>query len=444
MALPEPPAALVAGKYRLTRLLGRGGMGSVWEGIHETLGTRVAVKFIDAEHAGNDDIRQRFVNEARAAARLDSKHVVKVYDQSVGDDGRPYIVMEFLSGESLDSRLERERRLSLADTTRFVLHVSRALARAHDHGIVHRDLKPENVFLVRDEDDRTDIAKVLDFGIAKFIAVSPEGSSSTRTGAVLGTPQYMSPEQARGLRSIDRRTDLWSLGVIAYRCLVGSLPFRGEAVGDLLVNICTSAPPVPSTLVADLPNGFDAWVKRALAREPDDRFQTARELADSLASLAGVDTYWAAPGSGPALGAAPAVPAVTPGVGTAAPFTTTQLTAAKPKRSPRALVLLLAIGIVGVAIVVFAATRGRPRVSAEATPAGAASSLAAPPGATTPAAASPEVTPVTSVEAPVPPASSDVPSPNSARAVEPNPSHAHPRPTPKAAKASRPADLLGY
>jgi hypothetical protein len=131
-------------------------------------------------------------------------------------------------------------------------------------------------------------------------------------------------------------------------------------------------------------------------------------------------------------------------VGTAAPFTTTQLTAAKPKRSPRALVLLLAIGIVGVAIVVFAATRGRPRVSAEATPAGAASSLAAPPGATTPAAASPEVTPVTSVEAPVPPASSDVPSPNSARAVEPNPSHAHPRPTPKAAKASRPADLLGY
>src|SRR5690242_13474006 len=196
---PKPPPGLVAGKYRLTRLLGRGGMGAVWEGVHEHLGTRVAVKFIDSEHAGSDDVRQRFVNEARAAARLRSKHVVQIYDQGVGDDGRPYIVMEFLAGEPLDSRLERQGRLSPEETARIVLHVCRALAKAHESGIVHRDLKPENVFLVHDDEDVTDVAKVVDFGIAKFTDPTSSGSSSTRTGAVLGTPQYMSPEQARGL-----------------------------------------------------------------------------------------------------------------------------------------------------------------------------------------------------------------------------------------------------
>src|SRR5438477_3778915 len=137
-----PPPGLVAGKYRLTRLLGRGGMGTVWEGVHESLGTRVAVKFIDSEHAASDDIRHRFVNEAKAAARLRSKHVVQVYDQGVGDDGKPYIVMEFLEGEPLDRRLDRLGRLSIEETAKIVLHVCRALAKAHEARIVHRDLKP--------------------------------------------------------------------------------------------------------------------------------------------------------------------------------------------------------------------------------------------------------------------------------------------------------------
>ncbi|HEX7669713.1 MAG TPA: serine/threonine-protein kinase, partial [Polyangiaceae bacterium] len=283
------PEGLVAGKYRLTRLLGKGGMGAVWEGLHESLGTRVAVKFIDTEYASSDDVRARFVNEAKAAARLRSKHVVQVYDQGVGNDGRPYIVMEFLPGEPLDRRLDRVHRLSPADTARIVLHVCRALARAHEAGIVHRDLKPENVFIVRDDEDETDIAKVVDFGIAKFVDASAAGSSSTRTGAVLGTPQFMSPEQARGLRSVDHRTDLWSLGVIAYRCLVGVLPFKGEAVGDLLVNICTSDAPVPSSVEPGVPPGFDGWVRRALAREPQDRFQSAGDLAEALALVCGSD-----------------------------------------------------------------------------------------------------------------------------------------------------------
>jgi len=180
---PKPPSGLIAGKYCVTRLLGQGGMGTVWEGVHDQLGTRVAIKFIDAEHASSDDVRQRFVNEARAAARLRSKHVVQVYDQGVGDDGRPYIVMEFLDGEPLDHRLDREGRLPPQEIARIALHVCRALSKAHESGIVHRDLKPENIFLVHDEEDHTDIAKVVDFGIAKFTDKAASGSSSTRTSA---------------------------------------------------------------------------------------------------------------------------------------------------------------------------------------------------------------------------------------------------------------------
>src|SRR5690606_28454320 len=147
---------LVADKYRLTRLLGRGGMGSVWEGVHASLGTRVAVKFIEAEHANSIEARQRFVNEALAAARLNSKHVVQVHDHGVGGDGRPYIVMEFLEGEPLDARLDRERVLPPEQVISVVAQVARALSRAHQQGIVHRDLKPENVFLVWDAEDQRD------------------------------------------------------------------------------------------------------------------------------------------------------------------------------------------------------------------------------------------------------------------------------------------------
>jgi serine/threonine-protein kinase len=278
----EPASALVAGKYQLTRMIGKGGMGSVHEGIHITLGTRVAVKFIEAEYADSTDARSRFENEARAAAKLQSKHVVSVFDHGVMPDGRPYIVMEFLQGEPLDRRLERLGRLAPMDTVRIVSQVARALARAHAAGIVHRDLKPENVFLVWDEEDSADIAKVVDFGIAKFTNASMGVSSSTRTGSVLGTPYYMSPEQARGLRTVDARTDLWALGVITYRAAVGELPFFGEALGDLLVKICTAPLPVPSHVSPGLPLAFDAWFARALERDPEQRFQTAAEMADAL------------------------------------------------------------------------------------------------------------------------------------------------------------------
>jgi eukaryotic-like serine/threonine-protein kinase len=310
------PAAIVAGKYRLTRMLGRGGMGSVWEGIHATLGTRVAVKFIDAEHAESPEARHRFENEARAAATLRSKHVVEVYDHGLMEDGRPFIVMEFLEGEPLDKRLDRVERLPARDTARIVSQICRALSKAHAAGIVHRDLKPDNVFLVWDDEDGSDVAKVVDFGIAKFTD-SKRPASATRTGSVLGTPYYMSPEQARGLRTVDFRSDLWSVGVIAFRCMTGHLPFEGEAVGDVLVKLCTAPMPVPSQLVNDLPPGFDAWFARALTREPEGRFQSASELGTSLAAVCGlsVQTSLAADGgSSPNLHVRIA-PAATPFVG---------------------------------------------------------------------------------------------------------------------------------
>ena len=289
-----PVSGLVAGKYELVKLIGRGGMGSVWEGRHTSLGKRVAIKFIEAEYANSNEARSRFDNEARAAASLQSKHAIEIYDHGVTETGRPYIVMELLLGEPLDKRIDRLGRLSLPDTARILQQVCRALQRAHDAGIIHRDLKPENIFLVRAHEEDDEIAKVLDFGIAKI--QPPPGqrpgqqgvSSSTKTGAVLGTPYYMSPEQARGLRNVDHRTDLWSLGVIAYKCITGVLPFEGESVGDLLVKICTSPLPVPSQLYPGIPVTFDAWFFRALDREPMRRFGSAQELSEGLAFACGV------------------------------------------------------------------------------------------------------------------------------------------------------------
>jgi len=308
------PSELVAGKYRLERLIGRGGMGSVWEGKHTSLGTHVAVKFIETEYVDSNEARSRFENEARAAAMLRSKHVVQVYDHGVMTDGRPYIVMEFLRGQPLDQRLDQAGKLTAVETVRIMSQVCRALAKAHEAGIVHRDLKPENVFLVYDEEDGEYIAKVVDFGIAKFTGAQMGVSSSTRTGSVLGTPYYMSPEQARGLRSVDYRSDLWSVGVMTYRCLLGQLPFEGEAVGDLLVKICTAPLPVPSQYAPGIPGNFDLWFQRALGREPHQRFQSAAELAEGLAHALGVPIRSMGPGSAYEQSVARAVPGVTPGM----------------------------------------------------------------------------------------------------------------------------------
>jgi serine/threonine-protein kinase len=288
---PSPPSqGLVAGKYQLVRMIGRGGMGSVWQARHVSLGTSSAIKFIEAEYADSQEARSRFDKEARAAATIQSKHAIQIYDHGVTEDGKPYIVMELLEGEPLDKTIERGP-LTLQDTARILQQVCRGLARAHERGIIHRDLKPENIYLVRTPDEDEPVAKVLDFGIAKMQGAPGSGgglTSSTKTGAVLGTPFYMSPEQARGLRNVDHRADVWSLGVIAFKCLTGRLPFDGESVGDLLVKICTAPVPVPSQLYPGIPPSFDAWFLRSLEREPDRRFSSVAEQSEALAAVAGM------------------------------------------------------------------------------------------------------------------------------------------------------------
>ncbi|HWP08296.1 MAG TPA: serine/threonine-protein kinase, partial [Polyangiaceae bacterium] len=274
------PNRVLAGRYRLEVRLGQGGMGAIWRAEHLVLQAPVAVKLIDREAVPDEDTLARFLREAKSAAALRSPHVVQIIDYGV-EGPIPFMVMELLEGENLAQRLKRMRRLSRQDTARVLTHVGRAVGRAHEAGIVHRDLKPENVFLVKNEDD--EIAKVLDFGVAKVERAALEGpeGTRTRTGSILGTPYYMSPEQAQGNKTVDSRSDLWSLGVIAFECLTGKRPFYSDGLGDLVLTICVRDLPVPSD-VAPVPLGFDAWFAKACARDPENRFQTARELTDAL------------------------------------------------------------------------------------------------------------------------------------------------------------------
>jgi serine/threonine-protein kinase len=277
---------LLAGKYKLLSLLGEGGMGSVWRAEHLGLNAPVAVKVLNPAIATTGEGLARFQREATAAAALRSPHVVQILDQ--GFDAathQPFIVMELMEGESLAGRISRLGRLNPERTAVVVTHIARALARAHDAGIVHRDLKPDNVFLVRNDDE--EIAKVLDFGIAKSETHKLAGNMGTRTGTVMGTPYYMSPEQISGSKSVDFRTDLFALGVIACECLTGRRPFEADSIGGLALKICAEPPPRPSAL-SPVPAGFDAWFERAVARDPAGRFGSAREMADALRRLCGV------------------------------------------------------------------------------------------------------------------------------------------------------------
>ncbi len=274
---------VIAERFRLTRQLGQGGMGSVWLATHLALDIPCAVKFIEGEIAQLPEAQSRFEREAKAAAQLRSPHVVQILDHGVFQ-GTPYIAMELLDGEDFGKRLQRIGRMPANDVLRIIGQVCRALTKAHGVGIVHRDLKPDNIFLVPDDD--REIAKVLDFGIAKSTTSGIDGSN-TKTGAMLGTPYYMSPEQAQGIKAVDARSDLWSLAVIVFQALTGKLPFESEALGDLLVRIIVAPVPLPSHYVSDLPPSFDRWWEKASQRDPALRFQSAREFGDSLAMAFG-------------------------------------------------------------------------------------------------------------------------------------------------------------
>lgn len=273
---------VVAGKYQLSSLLARGGMGAVWRARHLLLDIDVAVKLMAPTIASSPEQRARFAKEARASAQIKSPHVVQIHDYGLDDD-TPYIVMELLDGEDLGARLRRDKRLSPAVAAILLIQIGRGLRKAHDMGIVHRDLKPANLFLSKGDED--EVVKILDFGIARA-NISGVTGETTNTGEILGSPPYMSPEQVRGQKSLDHRTDLWSLGVVLYRMLTGRLPFQSEQAGDLLVRICTEDAPAPSTLAPELSPAIDAFFRRVLERDPNARFASVREMVEAFVQAA--------------------------------------------------------------------------------------------------------------------------------------------------------------
>lgn len=271
----------VAGKYRLREPLARGGMGAVWVARHVELDVDVAIKFRTSPEELDASTVDRFRREAQAAARLKSAHVVHIHDYGV-DDSIGYIAMELLEGEDLGDLLDREERLSLGRTADLVAQAAKGLECAHDAGIVHRDIKPRNLFLARQGGD--EILKILDFGIAKdTIGASDEGGTSTNV--ILGSPTYMSPEQARGLK-LDPSSDVWSLAAVAYRALTGEPPFVGVNSQDTVIKICTEQAELPTRRCPDLPAELDTFFERALARDPKERFESPGELSKALLGVA--------------------------------------------------------------------------------------------------------------------------------------------------------------
>ncbi len=283
------PGTLINPNVRLVRLLGVGGMGSVWVADHLSLQTQVAVKFISPELVKADpNIIARFNREATISAQIKSPHVVQTFDHGVMDAETPFIVMELLEGESLEDRVDRAGPLSLADTGLVVTQTAKALNKAHKLSVVHRDIKPDNLFLV-DADDEL-FVKVLDFGVAKHTHM-PSHSVVTSTGTMVGTPEYMSPEQVLSAKGVDHRADLWALGVVAYYALTGEVPFSGETLGSLCVAIAGAQFVPASQLRAALPKPLDQWFSRALQPDPANRFSSAKQMALSLSQIIADPTH---------------------------------------------------------------------------------------------------------------------------------------------------------
>jgi eukaryotic-like serine/threonine-protein kinase len=282
--------ALVGTNVRLLKPFKRGGMGSVWLAEHLTLHTQVAVKFMSDQLAQDQEYVARFSREAMASAQIKSPHVVQVFDHGIAQDGSPFIVMELLEGEDLRVRLSRVGTIGVEEAAAVVVQLARALSKAHAAGIVHRDIKPDNVFLT-DQDGEL-FVKVLDFGIAKHAAGDgDELGGMTGTGAMVGTPHYMSPEQIVSARRVDHRADLWSVGVVLYRALTGQVPFQGETLGAVCIAIEKGNFVAPSQRRPGLTPTLDAWFQRALARDVAHRFQSAKEMADAFVVALGAGGY---------------------------------------------------------------------------------------------------------------------------------------------------------
>lgn len=278
--------ATLSGRYLVTRKVGQGGMGAVYEATHTLIGKRVAVKVLLEKYARREAIVQRLEQEARLASSCQNEHIIDITDFGRTDDGRTFVVMEYLEGESLSECLARETQLPEQRILRIVSQAASALAAAHAKGIVHRDVKPENLFLLRRKDQ--DFVKVVDFGISKSLRASDEAEEMprlTQTGMVLGTPLYMSPEQARGDDELDARVDIYALGVILYEAATGRVPFIGNNYLSVISQVLNEEPRSPRELRPELSEEFEAIVLRAMEKDRNARYASAGELLADITAL---------------------------------------------------------------------------------------------------------------------------------------------------------------
>ncbi len=281
----EPPLPERIGPYRILRKLGAGGMGAVFEGVHEAIERRVAIKVLHARYSHDPDTVKRFINEARAVNRIDHPGVVLVSDTGQLPDGGAYIVMELLQGETLSKRIRRSAPLSGGEVIDLTAQIAAALAAAHERGIVHRDLKPDNIMVVPDRQMPTgERTKILDFGIAKLAREQDHGSLRTQTNTMLGTPYYMSPEQAQGSGKVDAKTDVYAVGIIVYEMLTGKPPFTGDGLGELIVKHMSEPPPLLSEQAPGSPPELQQLVARLLEKDRTKR-PTMVEIVEQLESL---------------------------------------------------------------------------------------------------------------------------------------------------------------
>jgi serine/threonine protein kinase len=431
---------MLAGKYRVERVLGAGGMGVVVAARHVELDQLVAIKFVRDEAIASEDAVQRFLREARAAVKLRSEHVARVLDVGKLDSGAPYMVMEFLEGSDLGNVLSERGPLPLDAAADWILQACEAVAEAHAAGIVHRDLKPENLFLARTVGGGQKI-KVLDFGVSKAIGgAGSEMSGLTRTRAMLGSPLYMAPEQMRSSRDVDARADVWALGVVLFQLLTQRWPFEAETMPELCLKVVTEPPMSLAAIRPDIPAGIGAVIERCLDKDPKRRFANAAELASGLepfvqpGSRVLADRARLAMGAGsgalsaPKVALAQSTPTLQSGSsgstpGTSAPWGTERVVTPPPQPSPRASSGALRV-VVGAALVGLAALAGflflgrgpasvesaRPEAPIAAAPSLPATAAATPPTALVPidrptAQAAPSTTAADPVPAAAPSAS---------------------------------------
>jgi eukaryotic-like serine/threonine-protein kinase len=283
------PGTIIARKYRVERTIGRGGMGIVVEALHIDLDTRVAIKFLLPEFMSYSEAAERFMREARAVAKLQTHHVVRVLDVAALESGEPYMVMELLEGEDLACHSAEAGPLAIGECIDHIVQACEALAEAHTLGIVHRDLKPANLFLTR-RPDGAPFIKLLDFGVSKMLTGDTGNVSLTQTTTILGSALYMSPEQMRSSKSVDHRTDIYAIGACLFEIIGGRPPYFADSFPELCAKIYTSPPEPLQDLRPEVPDGLVEVIEKSIAREPEDRYQSVAEFVHALAPYAAPST----------------------------------------------------------------------------------------------------------------------------------------------------------